>query len=81
MPVESEQARARHVVAEQALEQEQAERPVAAPEPGQEPAAHRAETRCGPTVRRASAAPRPPHDEHELPDGRYLLAYRRAPDA
>jgi hypothetical protein len=27
------------------------------------------------------AAPRPPHDGHELPDGRYLLAYRSAPDA
>lgn len=26
-------------------------------------------------------APRPPHDEHELPDGRYLIAYRSAPNA
>ena len=28
-----------------------------------------------------AAAPRLPHDEHELPDGRYLLAYRSAGDA
>jgi hypothetical protein len=67
MPVESEQAQASRPVAAQPLEQEQA--------------AHRAATGRGPAVRRASAAPRPPHDEHELPDGRYLLAYRRAPDA
>ncbi len=65
MPVESEQAQTRRPVAAQPLEQ----------------AAHRGATGCGPAVRRASAAPRPPHDEHELPDGRYLLAYRRAPDA
>jgi hypothetical protein len=26
-------------------------------------------------------APRPPHDSHELPDGRYLIAYRSAPNA
>jgi hypothetical protein len=61
------------------VESEQA--PVAAQPLEQEQAAHRAATGCGPAVRRASAAPRPPHDEHELPDGRYLLAYRRAPDA
>lgn len=74
MPVESERAQAPRPVAAQPLEQEQAEHPIAAPESGQEWAAP-------PAVRRASAAPRPPHDEHELPDGRYLLAYRRAPDA
>jgi hypothetical protein len=27
------------------------------------------------------AAPRPQHDDHELPDGRYLIAYRSAPNA
>jgi hypothetical protein len=27
------------------------------------------------------AAPRPRHDDHELPDGRYLIAYRSAPNA
>jgi hypothetical protein len=80
MPVESEQAQGPRPAAAQALEQEQAERPIATPEPGQERAAPPA-TGCGPAVRRNSAAPRPPHDEHELPDGRYLLAYRRAPDA
>ena len=26
-------------------------------------------------------APRPAHDEHELPDGRYLIAYRSASNA
>jgi hypothetical protein len=61
------------------VESEQA--PVAAQPLEQEQAARPAVTGCGPAVRRASAAPRPPHDEHELPDGRYLLAYRRAPDA
>jgi hypothetical protein len=66
MPVESEQAQAPRPVAAQPLEQEQA--------------AHRA-VPAHLAVRRASPAPRPPHDEHELPDGRYLLAYRRAPDA
>ena len=34
-----------------------------------------------PAPRVVPAAPRPPHDEHELPDGRYLLAYRSATDA
>lgn len=34
-----------------------------------------------PTRERPVAAPRPPHDEHELPDGRYLIAYRSAPNA
>lgn len=28
-----------------------------------------------------TAQPRPPHDQHELPDGRYLIAYRSAPNA
>ncbi|HEX8862711.1 MAG TPA: hypothetical protein VGC06_27195 [Actinomycetes bacterium] len=50
-------------------EQAQTRRPVAAQPLEQEQAA------------RPTAAPRPPHDEHELPDGRYLLAYRRASDA
>jgi hypothetical protein len=27
------------------------------------------------------AAPRPEHDDHQLPDGRYLIAYRSAPNA
>jgi hypothetical protein len=80
MPVESEQAQAPRPVAAQPLEQEPAARPIAAPESEQERAAPPA-TGCGPAVRRAAAAPRPPHDQHELPDGRYLLAYWRAPDA
>jgi len=61
------------------VESEQA--PVAAQPLEQEQPAHRAATGCGPAHRRASPAPRPPHDEHELPDGRYLLAYRSAAHA
>jgi hypothetical protein len=66
MPVESGQAQARRPVAAQPLEQEAAARPAAPPRPA---------------AQVSPAAPRPTHDEHELPDGRYLLAYRRAPDA
>jgi hypothetical protein len=54
-------------------EQARTPRPVTAspPEPG---------APAGPG-RSPVAAPRPQHDEHELPDGRYLLAYRSAPNA
>lgn len=51
-------------------EQAQAARPGSAqPPPGESVAESRV------------AAPCPPHDEHELPDGRYLIAYRSAPNA
>jgi hypothetical protein len=68
MPVESGQAQARRLVGERSPGQEAPGRP-AAPSLGAPPAAP------------APAAPRPPHDEHELPDGRYLFAYRSEPDA
>jgi hypothetical protein len=75
MPVESGQAQARRLVGERPPGQEAPARPPA-PSRGAAPAVP-----AVPGVPGVPAAPRPPHDEHELPDGRYLLAYRSAPDA
>jgi hypothetical protein len=74
MPVESEQAQASRAV----TEQPEAEAPAREPDAG-EPAGAGRPLVAAP--RPPVAAPRPPHDEHELPDGRYLLAYRSAPGA
>lgn len=70
MPVESEQAQAPGQVTTQPPESEPGARGPRAPEAPE-----------APTRERPVAAPRPPHDQHELPDGRYLIAYRSAPDA
>jgi hypothetical protein len=58
-------------------EQAQVTRPLAARpvEPEPPPAEPRADRRP------RAAAPRPRHDDHELPDGRYLIAYRSGANA
>jgi hypothetical protein len=58
-------------------QQAQATRTAAAGPVESPPAARRQPGAGGPLV----AAPRPEHDDHELPDGRYLIAYRSAPNA
>ena len=58
-------------------EQARAPRPATARPLELEPPAGRSVDGGRPAV----GAPRTPHDEHELPDGRYLIAYRSAPNA
>jgi hypothetical protein len=66
MPVESEQAQAGASARDARELVPRAPGPVTAQPPETEPPA---------------LGPRPPHEEHELPDGRYLIAYRSAPNA
>jgi hypothetical protein len=58
-------------------EQAQATRPVAARPRDPEPPVGKPPGAARPLV----TGPRPRHDDHELPDGRYLIAYRSAPSA
>jgi hypothetical protein len=58
-------------------EQAQAQRPVTARPLEPEPPVGDSAGAGRPLV----AAPRPQHDDHQLPDGRYLIAYRSAPNA
>jgi hypothetical protein len=58
-------------------EQAQAQRPATARPLEPEPPVDDPASAGRPLV----AAPRPQHDDHQLPDGRYLIAYRSAPNA
>ena len=77
MPVEPGQTRA----GEPPPEQEAPAAPVVPAAPATPAAPVVPAAPATPAAAVVPAAPRPPHDEHELPDGRYLLAYRSASDA